>query len=227
MGTRAGTHPYTPIRVLIADAYPIMRTGLIMAVEQEPQMQVVDIAIHRQDLIPRLRAAPVHVLVINLVGMGDAPVALIREIKQAHPHLGIVVFAATVDFAPELLAVGVHAYISFAEPDEQLHLAIRAAKAGQRYLSPPTQEYVDRCERLMVPHRFVPRELQILKYLAQGMRYREIGTCLNLSDETVQNYISRIRKKTGWSSRTEMVSWYRAMYGNEGVPVDRFASIAK
>ena len=218
MGTRASTHPYTPIRVLIADAYPIMRTGLITTIEQEPQMQVVDIVVHRHDLIPRLRAAPIHVLVINLVGMGDAPVALIREIKQAHPHLGVVVFAATVDFAPELLAVGVHGYISYAEPDEQLHLAIRAAKAGQHYLSPPTQEYVDHCARLGATHRFVPRELQILKYLAQGMRYREIASNLDLSDETVQNYISRIRKKTGWSSRTEMVSWYRTMYGSEGSP---------
>ena len=216
METLACTHSYTTIRVLIADAYPIMRTGLITTIEAEPQMQVIGTATRRHDLLPQLRATAVDVLVINLVGMGDAPVALMREIKQAHPHVGVVVFAATVEFAPELLAAGVHAYISYAEPDEQLHLAIRAAKAGQCYVSPLTQEYMDRCARLTGAQRLVPRELQILKCLAQGMRAREIASNLDLSDMTVHNYISKMRKKIGWSSRTEMVSWYRTMYGSEG-----------
>ena len=216
MVNRGCTYLHMPIGVLIADAYPIMRTGLVTTLESEPQMRVVATATRRHELLPRLRGTAVDVLVINLVGMGDAPVALMREIKKTHPHVGVVVFAATVDFAPELLAAGVHAYISYAEPDEQLHLAIRAAKAGQCYVSPLTQEYMDRCARLTGAQRLVPRELQILKCLAQGMRAREIASSLDLSDMTVHNYISKMRKKIGWSSRTEMVSWYWTMYGSEG-----------
>ena len=207
---------HSPIRVLIADAYPIMRTGLITTIESESQMQVIGNVTRRDDLLPRLSATAVDVLVINLVGLGDTPVALLRQIKRAHPYVGVVVLAATVDFAPELLAAGAHTYISYAEPDEQLHLAIRAAKARQHYISPLTQEYVDRCATMSLTQRLVPRELQILKCMAQGMRAREIASNLDLSDVTVHNYISRLRKKTGWSSRTEMVSWYRIMFANEG-----------
>ncbi len=175
MVARAHAHSRAPIRVLIADAYPVTRTGLIMIIEKEPQMQVVGIVTHRHDLIPQLRAASVHVLVINLVGMGGAHVALMREIKQVHPRLGVVVFAATVDFAPELVAAGVRAYVSYEEPDEHLHLAIRAAKARQTYLSPSVQDYVDRYTMLAARHHLAPREIQIIKCIAEGLDTKWVG----------------------------------------------------
>ncbi len=63
-----------PIRVIIADVYPVMRIGLITTIESDPEMQVVGVATHRQDLMPQLRMARGDVLVINLVHIGDAPV---------------------------------------------------------------------------------------------------------------------------------------------------------
>ena len=214
----ARAHSRAPIRVLIADAYPVTRTGLIMTVEKEPQMQVVGIASHRHDLIPQLRAASVHVLVINLVGMGGAHVALMGEIKRAHPRLGVVVFAATVAFAPELLAAGVRAYVSYAEPDEHLHLAIRAAKARQTYLSPTVQDYVDRYTILAARHRLAPREIQIIKCIAEGLDTSAIANYMDMSYGTVKNYIWSIRNKTGWTTWPQMVSWYHTTYGSEGGP---------
>lgn len=205
-----------PIRVFIADAYPIMRNGLITTIEAEPQMQVVGNVAHPDDLIAHLQSVSVDVLVINLVGMGDGAVAVIRELRRAYPRLAIVVVAGSVDFAPELLEAGVQGYISHAEPDEQLHLAIRAAKARQCFVSPLVQDYTDRCTILTAKHRFVPRELQIIKYMAQGLGTDEIAKCLDLNLMTVRNYVWRIRKKTGWTTWPQMVSWYNATYGSEG-----------
>jgi|GEM_PF-1074271 len=220
MHVRAQALPNTPIRVFIADACPVIRTGLITTIEAEPSMQVIGTVTQHQDLLPQLHVTAVDVLVIHLIGLDDAPVAFLRKIKQAHPHVGVVVLAPAVDVAPELLAGGASACLSYTEPDEQLRLAIRAAKARQRYLSPLAQEYVDRCANLTIPHRLVSRELQILKYMAQGMRVREIASHLDLCDDTIQNYITRIRNKTGWSSRTQMVSWYRTMYGSGGGTIE-------
>lgn len=207
----------TPIRVVIADVYPVMRVGLVTTIEADADMQVVATPTHRRDLIPQLRVARGDVLVINLVDMGDAPVSLLQEIKQQYPQLSIVVFAAVVDFAPELLAAGVKAYISYEEPDQQLHLAIRAAKAGTRYLSPLVQEYMDRCTGLSVRHRFAPRELEIIKCITQGVgSTKEIADRLGMELGTLQNYIWSIRRKTGWTSWPQMASWYTTMYGSEG-----------
>jgi len=203
-----------PIRVCIAAAYPIMRNGLITTIEAEPQMHVVG-KVGADDLVAQLRGASVDVLVINLVGLDGGPVAVIRELRQTFPRLAIVIVADAVDFAPELLAVGVQGYVSYAEPDEQLHLGIRAAKARQRFVSPLVQDYLDRCTMVTAKHRFVPRELQIIKYMAQGLGTAEIAKCLDLNFMTVRNYIWRIRKKTGWTTWPQMVSWYNTMYGSE------------
>lgn len=206
-----------PIRVCIAAAYSIMRNGLIMTIEAEPQMHVVG-NVDPDDLVAQLRGASVDVLVINLVGLDGGPVAVIRELRQVFPRLAIVVVADAVDFAPELLAAGVQGYISHAEPDEQLHLGIRAAKARQRFVSPLVQEYLDRCTMLTAKHRFVPRELQIIKYMAQGLGTDEIAKCLDLNFMTVRNYVWKIRKKTGWTTWPQMVSWYNTMYGSGSTP---------
>lgn len=209
-------HRSDHIHVLVADAYPIMRTGLIATINSDAYMQVVGTATCRHDLTTQLRATTVDVLVINLVEMGDGPMSLLREIKQPHGGLGIVVFAATVDFAPELLAAGVKAYVSYAEPDDHLHLAIRAAHARQKYLSPLTQNYIDRWAELATKHRFAQRELQIIKCIAQGLDTEEIARTLDINFWTVRNYVSSIRKKTGWTTWPQMASWYHRMYGTEG-----------
>src|SRR5690349_19404590 len=102
-----------PIRVVIADAYPIVRTGLIISVESDPQMKVVGTATHYHNLFPQLRTLSVDVVVINLVGMSETPITTLRKLKKAHPTLGTVGFAAVVDSAPELLVAGMHAYIAY------------------------------------------------------------------------------------------------------------------
>ncbi len=208
--------PQVPIRVVIADACSVMRTGLTATIESESQMQVIATAAHRHELIPLLHMMPIDVLVIDVAGIGDAPVALLREITQAHPRLGIVVFSATIDFVPELLVVGVKAYVSHEEPDDQLHLAIRAAKAGQRFLSPVVEAYVERCGVPRDKDRLSPKELRCLMYVAQGLDNQEIADRMGVDLRTVQNYVWKIRKKTSCTNRAQMTCWYKRMYGRAG-----------
>ena len=69
---------------------------------------------------------------------------------------------------------------------------------------------------LISQQRLAPRELEIIKYMAQGMSGHEIADCLDMGYRTVRNYVWSIRKKTGWTTWTQMVSWYCTMYGSEG-----------
>ena len=174
---------------------------------------------HRDDLIRMLRATPAHVLVIDLDGMGDAPVALVREITHAHPQVGIVIFSDTLDFTPELLAVGAKAYVSKAEPDELLYLAIRAVKAGQLFLSPLVQDYVDRYALPTTKNRLDPVELRCLMYIAQGLDNQDIAVRMEVALRTIENRVSKIRAKTGCTTRVQMAAWYTRLYGNAGGPM--------
>lgn len=203
-----------PIRLVVADTSPVMRTGMISTIESEPQMKVVGMVAHNDELMPGLRLPCVNVLVTSLAGMGKAPVVTMRKIKQTHPCIGVVILAATADFAPELLAAGVHAYVSYEEPNEHLYLAIRAAKAQQTYLSPLVQDYVDHCTMVAAEHRLAPRELQIIKCIADGRDLSATASFMDMSYGTVKNYVSRIRSKTGWTTWPQMVTWYHTMYGH-------------
>ena len=202
------------IRVLIADTFPIVRTGLVAIVQAGAYMDVVGIATCRDELMSHLNMTAADVLITNMGAMGDAPVTLLQEIRQTHRYLGIIVFAAAVDLAPELLAAGGNGYVSYAEPDEHLHHAIRAAHAKQTYLSTSVQEYMDRWARIANQSRLVPREVQIIRLMAQGMDCEEIARHLDLQFWTVRNYISKIRRKMGWTTWPQMASWYQALYGS-------------
>jgi DNA-binding NarL/FixJ family response regulator len=207
------------IRVFVADVYPIIRKGLITTIASEPQMHVVGSGAHTDDLTEVMASSSVDVVVVNFVRMDDGLVAGIHELRQKHPRLAIVVVASAVDFAPELLAAGVLAYTSYAEPDDQLHLAIRAAKARQRFVSPVVQDYLDRCATMTAEHRFVPRELEVIKCIVLGLNNEEIGKYLEIDLGTVRNYVSRIRKKSGWTTWPQIVSWYNTTYGRDRLPV--------
>ena len=204
----------SPIQVAVADACSVMRTGLIQTIEAEPQMRVVANAAHRHGLTQALQLIHADVLVIDPVGMGETPVPLLREIMRTFPHTAVVVFSSFVDFVPELLAAGVCGYVAQKETDDQLRLAIRAAKVGQRVLSPLVQEYVD-CHALPADRaRFEPRELLCLRYMAQGLDNQAICLRMDVGLRTIENYVSRIRAKTGCKSRSQMAAWYHLVYGS-------------
>src|SRR4051794_11037898 len=137
-----GTSPR--IQIIVADDHPAMRRGLTAIIEAEPQMHVVADAGCFQALPNLLARYQAHVLILDLIGMGATPDVYIRQIKQVYPRLAIVIFSAEVDFVSEMLEAGATAYVAKSElEDDHVLLAIRAAKAGQQFLSPRAQEYID------------------------------------------------------------------------------------
>jgi two-component system, NarL family, response regulator DesR len=206
------------IRVMVADVCTVMRVGLVATIEAEPGMHVVATAAHRHELSPQLHPKRVDVLVINAVGMGESPLSLLHQIMQTYPWLRLVIFSTTLDFIPELLAMGVKACVAYTEPEDQLRQAIRSAASGQCFLSPVMQDYVDRCVVQSTFYRLLPRELQIVRRIAQGLRNQEIADQLHLSLGTVDNHIRSIRKKTACSTRVELVRWYQRVYTGFGAP---------
>jgi DNA-binding NarL/FixJ family response regulator len=213
--------PQHPIKVVIADAHPIMRAGLATVIETEPLMRVVAAAAHGHDLIHHLDTRASHVLVIDLAALGDRPVALLRKLRRTYPQLGIVVFCPTadLDFTPEVLAAGADACVSKAESDDHLRLAICAARAGQRYLSPLAQSYVDQCVAPTQPtadDRLAPREREALAYVVRGLENLDIADRMGVALRTVENYMTAIHKKTGCTTLAQMRVWYHRMYGANG-----------
>ena len=100
------------------------------------------------------------------------------------------------------LEAGVHGYLSKVMVRTELLHAIREVHAGRRYISSPVAaQLMEHTPRVALN----PRELQVLKHLADGLRNKEIGTALNLAEDTVKIHVKNIFVKLNVSDRTEAV----------------------
>jgi DNA-binding NarL/FixJ family response regulator len=201
-----------PVRVVIADDHPIVRTGLQTTLSASPLVEIVGVATSFTDLLTRLQEVAADVVVLDLGGMGTAPLTMIVRLQREYPQLRCVIFSSVVDLAPEMLGLGVYGYVVKEELEEHLVAAICAAQARSRYLSPIVQEYVSHSQNVQLRHRLAPQEVNVLKLLASGLGTVAIAEALNIDARTVQNYITAIRRKTGCHERTQLVSWYHRTY---------------
>lgn len=200
------------LRVILADDHPIILDGLTTILSAASTIQVVGTGRSFNDVIDLLDRTGADVLVLDLSGMGGSPLTLINRLQREHPELAIIVYSSSVDLAPELLAAGVRGYIAKEDLTDQLVAAVQAAHSGQPHMSPVVREYLQATE-LRQPQHPSPKEISVLKLLAQGMGTVDIAEQLGIDPRSVQNYITALRRKTGCAERTQLVDWYRRMYG--------------
>jgi DNA-binding NarL/FixJ family response regulator len=159
------------------------------------------------------------VLVLDLNGMGAAPLVMVRELRKAYPKLRVVVFSAATDMIPEILATGVQGYVVKDELAANVIDAIWTVWRGQRYLSPIANDYMSRAACVEAPRfKLAPNERQVLHLLAQGLGTTQIASEMDIDPRTVQNYIVTLRRKTGCTERTQLATWYRQISDQEPPP---------
>ena len=201
-----------PLRIVVADDHPIVLDGLKTLLAGAPDMQIVGIVTSFSAVITLLAQLSADVLILDLHGMGSAPLALVARLQREHPHTKILIFSSNYDFAPELLQTGVCGYVTKEELGQHLLAAIRAVHRGERYLSRVVQEAID------VPGRTQPlsqSELVVLKLLARGLGTEAIAAQMGILTRSTQNYITDLRRKLNCAERTQLVDWYRRVYGDE------------
>ncbi len=201
-----------PIRVVIAEDHPIMCDGLKTVLLASSHIRVVDTARSFTDVLHQIPHVCPDVLVLDLGGMGGAPLTFVEHLHRDFPAMAIVVFSSSVDLAPELLQAGVLGYVAKEELSVQLIAAIQAAHARQTFLSPIAQAYIERATTRRKQYRLAPQEENVLKWLATGFGTMAIAEQLAIDPRTVQNYIVSLRRKTGCAERTQLVTWYQRVY---------------
>ena len=206
-----------PIRVIIADDHPVVLDGLATVLNATAGMAVVGLAQSFPTLLDLLDRVAAEILILDLSGMGSSPLTVINRIGREHPTVKIIVFSSSVDLAPELLQAGVVGYLSKEAFTTQLITAIHAVWAGQIYLSPPVADYLAQTTQIHKQHRLAPKELTVLKLMTLGLSTADIAAQLQIDPRSVQNYITALRRKTGCQERTQLVDWYRRVFGPPAV----------
>ncbi len=207
----------SPIRVLIADEYAIVRRGLIQEIEQQPDMRLVGEANTGPDALQMAQTIPADVLLLDTRLPGLNGIQIARQLQRSsfsrdksrdrRPQL--LVFTAYRDrqYVWSLLAAGARGYLLKEEPLPVVMDAIRLLAQGHTALSLPIQTLLVE----LIPalnQTLSQREVAILRLLAQGKSHQEIAESLAITEKTVRNHLhNAYRKVPTVKSQAEAIAW--------------------
>ncbi len=205
----SGEAPKT--RIVIADDHAVVRSGLRMLLDAEPDFEVVADAGDLQRTTSYVRAYRPTVLVLDLNMPGGSTLPAIPDLREASPDTGIVVLTMQNDpaFAREALRAGALGYVLKEAADDELVQAVRMAAEGRTYLNPELGAKVAAAppEPSGPPDDLTEREVEVLRLIALGHTNNEIGQQLYLSVRTVESHRAHIQQKIRRSSRAELVRY--------------------
>src|SRR4029077_18130315 len=200
------------VKVLIADDHGIVRSGLRLLLERQPDLEVIAEAAdgaEARDLAVRERPdlAILDVKMPKLTGLQAT-----REIKRQAPEVNVLILSMHDDerYLFEALKAGASGYVLKAQADTDLLAAIRAVERGEHFLSPEAQRMLikDVLERgSSGEEELTPREEEIVKLVAEANTTKQIAELLHLSEKTVENHRANAMRKLGMRDRVELVRY--------------------
>ncbi len=201
----------TQIRVLIVDDHSVVRTGLKVFLDLQPDMEVVGEAADGSEGVAMARRLEPDVILMDLLMPNMDGITAIGRIKAERPGTEIVTMTSFIeeDKVTAALEAGASGYVLKDAEAEEVAAAVRAAFAGEVHLDPAVARLLaQRMRQRKSPddsaaEPLTDRERDVLNLLGQGMSNKEIGTALFITERTARTYVSNILGKLGLASRTQ------------------------
>ncbi len=194
-----------PIRIFIVEDHHVVRMGLQVMLRGEPDMQVVGTAASAAEALKILPTLKVDVLLTDLRMPDMSGIDLLKKVGSLLPEVRTAVLSNyhSDEDVFNVFKSGSSAYILKTSTMEQIVEAIRTVHSGSRWIPPHiAQQLADRISRAQLS----TRETEILQLMASGMRNKEIGQKLFISENTVRNHILSLLQKLGTAHRTEAIA---------------------
>lgn len=203
------------IQVLIVDDHSVVRRGLRMFLEDDPELQIVGEARDGAEAVAQAQALKPDVVLMDLLMPVMDGIAATGAIRAHLPDTEVIALTSVLEDASVVGAVnaGAIGYLLKDTRSDELCRAIKAAAAGQVQLSPGAAARLLREVRAPEsPEALTVRETDVLRLLAEGKANRQIAAHLTIGENTVRTHVSSILAKLGVQSRTQ-AALYAAQVG--------------
>ena len=205
-----------PVRILLADDHALVRQGVRLILENEPDLTVVAEAGDGAEAVALSRAHHLALAVLDVAMPNMTGLQAAREIsrRRTHPQILMLSMHDNEQYFFESLKAGASGYVLKSVADRDLLTACRAAMRGESFLYPGVtstlvRSYLDRLRRgERVPaSALTPREDQVLKLIAEGNSSRQIAQALTISVKTVERHRANMLQKLGMQDRTQLTRY--------------------
>ena len=206
------------IRVLLADDHAVLRAGLRMLINAQPDMEVIAEASNGEDAARLAREVGPDIVLMDITMPGAGGIDATARIRRESPAVRVLALTMHDDptYLRSILAAGAAGYVVKRAADAELLSAIRATHRGETYLAPSlardmVQEVLGRKVRkgnAQVPgDTLSEREREVLRLVAQGHTNQEIADRLFISAKTVATYRARLMEKLDLKTRADLVRY--------------------
>ncbi|WP_087873484.1 response regulator [Arthrobacter globiformis] len=202
-----------PTRILLADDHALVRRGLRMILDAEPDLTVVAEAADGTEAVAAATSGGVDLAVLDIAMPQMTGLQAARQISRCAPDVRILILSMydNEQYFFEALRAGASGYVLKSVADRDLIEACRAAMRGESFLYPGAvtaliRDYLDRDRRgdRMPNSILTPREEQITKLIAEGNTTKEIAEILRISAKTVDRHRANVLQKLGLRDRLDL-----------------------
>lgn len=208
----------TPLktRILLADDHALVRRGLKLILDQEPDFEVVAEAGDGEEALERGSEAAIDLAILDVAMPRLTGIQVARELSQRQPDVKLLILSMhdNEQYFFEALRAGASGYVLKSVADRDLVEACRATMRGEPFLYPGAvnaliRDHLERASRgeVLTDDPLSPRESQIVKLVAEGLSSREIAESLVIAEKTVERHRANILEKLGLRDRVDLTRY--------------------
>lgn len=200
------------IQVMVAATSAVRRGGLEAIIRENPSFHLVGSAAGLVGLAERVQALQPDVVLVDLAHPDPQFASLAGSLERGGAAVVVLIDEPDARWTGRLLRADVRALLAREASREEIHSAIHAAHNGMVLLDPEIAKHLlTGSPQVMEPiqetvEELTPREIEVLRMMAEGLANKEIAARLGISDHTVKFHISSVLAKIGASTRTEAVT---------------------
>jgi DNA-binding NarL/FixJ family response regulator len=203
-------------RILLADDHAVVRKGLRLVLDREPDLKVVAEAGDGAGAVKKALEEDVHLAVLDIAMPRMTGLQAARELSRRRPDLRILILSMydNEQYLYEALKAGASGYVLKSSADRDLVAACRATMRGEPFVYPAAltaliRDYLERARAGKTAQFDIltPRESEIVKLVAEGYSSKEIAELLVISLKTVERHRSNVLEKLEMRDRVELTRY--------------------
>lgn len=204
------------ISVLLADDHAIVRTGLKLMIDNQPDMKVIEEAVDGEEAVQKALDCKPDIVIMDLNMPKKSGLIATNQINEANSNIKIIVLTMHEDkeYLFRVLQAGASSYLLKSHDESDLIEAIRTVYQGEAYLYPNATKLLleDYLKKTNISNegnlqKLTGREQEVLSYLAKGYSNREVGEKLFVSVKTIESHKSKIMEKLNLKTRPDLVKY--------------------